>query len=294
VGVVEALPTQTLWLDGATAEVGFERRLEGRLTPGAAALLGGSVLGSPWVDAAAAPQLFVDLGPAGVVLSPAVGWRAGEDPGVLTTGGALRSFAPLGVFSVGATAELRYLAGGYDLLDVDGLIWASTARGPWAVDVVTGAGRVKGAGEERVLGLAPGSGGLRGSAGVTRALRRGIGVRIEAGVERSWGSADYVRGFGLVGVHARRARVESLTPVDAGGTVLEVDAPREARVQVVGSFSGWQPLDLDWDEGRWVLELDLASGSYEYVFLVDGEVQVPAGPSRSDGFGGENGVLSVP
>jgi 5'-AMP-activated protein kinase regulatory beta subunit len=49
-------------------------------------------------------------------------------------------------------------------------------------------------------------------------------------------------------------------------------------------------------EGRWVKELVLPPGRYEYLFVVDGRWQPDPGSAErvANPFGGENGVLVVP
>jgi len=69
------------------------------------------------------------------------------------------------------------------------------------------------------------------------------------------------------------------------------------QVEVVGSFSGWEPIALrPVGEGRWSTgPLRLQSGVYTYVFLVDGLPTLPSEVTHRepDGLGGENGVLLV-
>ena len=47
--------------------------------------------------------------------------------------------------------------------------------------------------------------------------------------------------------------------------------------------------------GLWELRVDVPPGSHEYTFIVDGSPFLPpeAGSRVSDGFGGENGVVTV-
>ncbi|MFO8034995.1 MAG: glycogen-binding domain-containing protein [Candidatus Bipolaricaulota bacterium] len=56
------------------------------------------------------------------------------------------------------------------------------------------------------------------------------------------------------------------------GGVFAVVAPRADSVAVMGDFSGWQPVPLEYSEGTgvWTAELDLPPGRYEYAFMVDG------------------------
>ena len=55
---------------------------------------------------------------------------------------------------------------------------------------------------------------------------------------------------------------------------FELYAPNAQEVFVAGSFNGWQPSTLPLQKhgsDRWVVELMLGPGKYEYRFVVDGE-----------------------
>ena len=77
--------------------------------------------------------------------------------------------------------------------------------------------------------------------------------------------------------------------------------PTEASVKgvaVAGSFNDWNPTSVPmvWDGKVWSAVLALPPGSYEYMFVEDGErwVTDPLAPrTRNDGFGGVNAVLDV-
>ena len=68
-------------------------------------------------------------------------------------------------------------------------------------------------------------------------------------------------------------------------------------VSLAGSFNGWDPhaLHMAKDNYAWVCKLELAPGTYEYKFVVDGRwVTDPANSSsREDGAGNINSVLVV-
>ncbi|MBW3552911.1 MAG: glycogen-binding domain-containing protein [Gemmatimonadetes bacterium] len=79
--------------------------------------------------------------------------------------------------------------------------------------------------------------------------------------------------------------------VDAGQRVrLRVDAVDGASpVRLAGTFNGWSPEPMTLVAGRWVADLRLQPGVYEYAFVApDGSWFVPEGtPGRkADGFGG--------
>lgn len=96
-----------------------------------------------------------------------------------------------------------------------------------------------------------------------------------------------------------------------GGAVVRYRAPGARVVQVAGSWETnaflrgreWSAdtrvgLMQDPDrDGTWELELELAPGRYEYLFLVDGRFWEadPANPQRvPDGAGGERSLLLIP
>jgi hypothetical protein len=78
-----------------------------------------------------------------------------------------------------------------------------------------------------------------------------------------------------------------------GGAELE-------SVHVSGSFNAWADpgtaLVHDGDSDRWALELELAAGSYQYKFVLDGSDWI-ADPNNSetegDGYGGINSIVVV-
>lgn len=79
---------------------------------------------------------------------------------------------------------------------------------------------------------------------------------------------------------------------------FEFVEPTAHGVRLVGSFNAWKvetgemtPLD----HGKWVKELELAPGTYEYRYVVDGTwVQDPkAEHSVTNPFGERNSLISV-
>src|SRR3954452_13280080 len=48
---------------------------------------------------------------------------------------------------------------------------------------------------------------------------------------------------------------------------FELLAPRNQDVKLIGSWDGWQTIDMQrHDDGIWRVEVDLADGDYEYKF----------------------------
>jgi len=76
-----------------------------------------------------------------------------------------------------------------------------------------------------------------------------------------------------------------------------VQAPEARSVEVLGDFSGWEPVTMRFDgENRWVVEMELAPGLYHFGFRVDGVWWVPDdAPGRTqDEWGRDTATLVVP
>lgn len=81
-----------------------------------------------------------------------------------------------------------------------------------------------------------------------------------------------------------------------GQVALRVWAPNARRVEVMGSFNDWQPVELQaGGAGWWRTELALAAGLYEINVRFDGGPwQIPEGLTAvDDGFGGSVGVFTI-
>jgi 1,4-alpha-glucan branching enzyme len=79
---------------------------------------------------------------------------------------------------------------------------------------------------------------------------------------------------------------------------VEFNHPTAATVSVAGSFNDWRPQAtplIPVGEGRWVKELALPPGTYEYRLVVDGEwIADPlAKETVPNPFGGVNSVLKA-
>jgi len=91
------------------------------------------------------------------------------------------------------------------------------------------------------------------------------------------------------------------TQVDGkDGTHFAVWAPNAKHVSVIGDFNDWRPGSIaleDQDhDGVWRATIVLPEGTYEYMFVVDGERWVPdhlAERLVADDFGRENSVVIV-
>lgn len=79
---------------------------------------------------------------------------------------------------------------------------------------------------------------------------------------------------------------------------IEFTAPSAITVYIAGTFNDWHPSAtamIALGDGRWVRELALPVGLYEYRLVVDGEwaADPQAAESVPNPFGGVNSVLRV-
>lgn len=86
----------------------------------------------------------------------------------------------------------------------------------------------------------------------------------------------------------------------ASKVVLEFDSPSSEKVGLVGDFNEWGkrqvPMSAVNREGKWIFEIDLPPGRYQYAFEVDGKKWLPDPNAKGiipDGFGGINSVLYI-
>lgn len=94
----------------------------------------------------------------------------------------------------------------------------------------------------------------------------------------------------------RESRTGVLT--DTAPTRFEFESATAKSVCLAGSFNDWHPAATEMlpdGDGRWVKELALPLGTYEYLFVVDGEwVEDPrATESTPNPFNRNNSVLRV-
>jgi len=79
---------------------------------------------------------------------------------------------------------------------------------------------------------------------------------------------------------------------------IELHNEQARQVSVAGTFNEWRPDAtpmLALGEGRWVKELMLPPGRYEYLFVVDGESRPDPAVAEQvfNAFGTRNSVLEV-
>ena len=79
---------------------------------------------------------------------------------------------------------------------------------------------------------------------------------------------------------------------------FELLSPGAHKVCIAGTFNGWEPETarmLQKGDGRWVKDLTLKPGTYEYRFVVDGkwEADPNADHTVMNPFGERNSLLTV-
>lgn len=85
-------------------------------------------------------------------------------------------------------------------------------------------------------------------------------------------------------------------PAGGGMMIVRVYAPDTAFVEVAGSFSDWQSLPLELQDGSWRVAIRLAPGAHRIAVRVNrGIWRAPRNLARvRDDFGGEVGLIVVP
>ncbi|HZR15693.1 MAG TPA: glycogen-binding domain-containing protein [Verrucomicrobiae bacterium] len=91
-------------------------------------------------------------------------------------------------------------------------------------------------------------------------------------------------------VPASKPKVETVS--------FELVRPGAKCVFVAGSFNDWKPESaplMPKDNGRWVGDLTIKPGKYEYLFVVDGQWMPDPNAKESvqNPFGGRNSVIGV-
>jgi 1,4-alpha-glucan branching enzyme len=66
------------------------------------------------------------------------------------------------------------------------------------------------------------------------------------------------------------------------------------KVQLAGSFTQWQPVEMAKTDEKWCLQLDLAPGEYEFKFVVDGKwIHDEGQASKINEMGSHNNIVIV-
>lgn len=122
---------------------------------------------------------------------------------------------------------------------------------------------------------------------------------------------DFVRGgdplqYVSVGLRFRSARdarppASSRRPTihvsgDSAMRLLRVRAPGAKRVEIMGDFTGWEPLELEPDGEGFARAVTLRAGTHRVVVRIDSGAWTPAAntPAVDDDLGGRAGMLVVP
>ena len=98
-------------------------------------------------------------------------------------------------------------------------------------------------------------------------------------------------------VRTEGASESSRAPVESRRVLeIRVEASDTAAVTVAGSFSQWEPIPLQWEDGVWVARVPVAPGTHRLGIRVgNGPWRAPRNLARvRDGFGGESGLVVVP
>jgi hypothetical protein len=117
------------------------------------------------------------------------------------------------------------------------------------------------------------------------------GAAAEKGEGKSGGKAS-ARGSGPV---EKVAASSAPAPVEGG--IRFAFAGKADKVEVAGSFNGWQPVPLAKGNAgaTWAAVVAVPPGEHTYKLVVDGAwIKPPEAPAYApDGQGGENGVLTI-
>lgn len=90
-------------------------------------------------------------------------------------------------------------------------------------------------------------------------------------------------------------------PVAAAAPIyvqFRMELPGATRVQVAGTFTGWEPKYTlrETEPGVWTALIPMLPGVHDYSFVVDGSKWIPDphAPQIADSFGGTNSRISLP
>jgi hypothetical protein len=88
----------------------------------------------------------------------------------------------------------------------------------------------------------------------------------------------------------------TVVPVAGGGGLIEVRGVEATRLEVMGDFTEWKPVELERDGSVWRLERAMTPGLHRIAIRVDGgEWVAPANlPRATDELGGVIGLITVP
>lgn len=86
------------------------------------------------------------------------------------------------------------------------------------------------------------------------------------------------------------------TPVGRGDALVRVEAPGARGVELMGDFTGWEPVPLERRGDAWTLRLTMRPGPHHVLVRIDGGAWEPPAnlPQIDDEFGGRVGLMVVP
>lgn len=108
-------------------------------------------------------------------------------------------------------------------------------------------------------------------------------------------------GFAVTGFAAAVLMVNTVSwnpPPSAQSNRFVLFEPDAERIELTGSFTGWQRLAMQriGDSGYWQLNLPVPAGEHRFAYILNGERRM-ADPTlqavERDDFGGENSILNV-
>lgn len=94
---------------------------------------------------------------------------------------------------------------------------------------------------------------------------------------------------------ARESDVSVARMTDGTVLIVRIRAPARARVEVAGSFSGWDPVPITRKGEIWEAQVHVPPGRHRVAYRVDGGPwRAPTGLARLREFDGEVGLIVVP
>jgi hypothetical protein len=94
---------------------------------------------------------------------------------------------------------------------------------------------------------------------------------------------------------ARESEVSIARMTDGSVMIVRVNAGALARVEIAGSFSGWNPVPITFTGGFWEAQVHVPPGRHRVAYRIDGgEWRAPFGLAPMRAFGGQVGLIVVP
>jgi hypothetical protein len=102
-------------------------------------------------------------------------------------------------------------------------------------------------------------------------------------------------GLADVTAPARESEISIARMTDGSVVIVRVNAGALARVDIAGSFSGWEPVPITFKGGYWEAQVHVPPGRHRVAYRIDGgSWRAPAGLARLREFEGEVGLIVVP